>query len=350
MLRIASVFALALIGATAASSIALGQSLKKIAVLDVGEAHEKEYRGHLSLSPDGRFLATSRRNADQMTLIVWDIAAQKIVGKFESDDPLGSIALPAISSHPVQLAARNILNRDELSFCNLDPVTGRFVPTERSVPIESPRQVIRFSSDGKRLGSLGSEMTLVEAAKPRLLHRFRPRVNISAVAMSPDLRLLAASNFQDADLYDTETGKDVGSLLDHNGSVNALSFRPDGKILAVAACRSDGRARNLVSEIKLWDVVKRKVTATTKEFPGRIGAMIHPYDDVIFASWTEMDFPVTFKFYKVATGQWTIALQLEARGHALDFALSPMGVLALVRGRNVEVWQIVPPENVRKLN
>ena len=325
--------------AAMAPSASLGQSLKSIAILKI---EPNEHGMQMVFSPDGRYLAIERLGRDdKATITVWDIAAKKTVGTMGSEERFEGLA---VISQPVRIAATSTSGRGKegIRLFELDSPTGRFEQSGQPVPSDLYGRMA-FSVDGKRLGFSDQKFTLIDVENRKMLHSFSPRINIGGSAMSPDLCLFAASNFQDVDLYDAETGKDRGSLMDHCGNVDSIAFRPDGKIIAVGASRSDGRYRKTVSEIKLWDVAQLKQTATTKEFPGHIWSVIHPDERVIFAEWSaDLNSPRELRLYNVRTGRWTTALKFESRRGNV-FACS-VGVVAVARAEAVEVWRIVPPE------
>jgi WD40 repeat protein len=331
---------------TTVSQAALGQSLERIGVFETGASKEEVNRAgvQMEFSPDGRFLAVRPR--DKSVIVVWDVRAKKKVGTLETEERLGHDA-PAISSEPLRIA---IACGDEgFRFWDFDAASDSFRETEKAGPSLYSEGWMSFSRDGERLGSVGSDFALIGVDHRKVLHEFAPRVDVFMRSprnqMSPDLRLFAATNFQDVDLYDTETGKLRGSLLDHGGFVDTVAFRPDGKVLAVGAGRSDIRPEKLVSEIKLWDVARFKEIATTKEFPGRIDAVIHPHEDVLLTLWSaELDSPAAFKIYDVRIGRWTTALSLDTSINSMQVTLCPAGVLAMVRDNSIEVWRLVLPK------
>jgi WD40 repeat protein len=76
--------------------------------------------------------------------------------------------------------------------------------------------------------------------------------NISALAFSPDGKILAssaASAESDIRLWDVATGKEIGRLDGHQSWVGALVFWPDGSKLASASADQT---------IRIWDVASRK--------------------------------------------------------------------------------------------
>ena len=83
------------------------------------------------------------------------------------------------------------------------------------------------------------------ALQPRIIAELQHNSSVNAVAFSPDGRKVATASYDNtARLWDVETGKQI-QRLEHDGSVYGVAFSPDGKKLATAS--SDSSAR-------LWDV------------------------------------------------------------------------------------------------
>jgi hypothetical protein len=76
---------------------------------------------------------------------------------------------------------------------------------------------------------------------------------ISALAFSPDGRVLAAGVGRQVLLYDLGARKSIASLADHPGPITAVRFTPDGAALVAAG----GRAGQFGS-VTVWDVAKRQ--------------------------------------------------------------------------------------------
>lgn len=93
---------------------------------------------------------------------------------------------------------------------------------------------IAFSADGKMLAATGQgeAIQLYELGIGRERLRVEtPNQPPSALALSPDGRLLAASAKWTIYLWDARTGKELGRLPGHEGIIPALAFTPDSKSL-----------------------------------------------------------------------------------------------------------------------
>jgi WD40 repeat protein len=89
--------------------------------------------------------------------------------------------------------------------------------------------------------------------KERAIFGSQPAFFVRAVALSPDGKLLASGGRgrrgNELTLWDTTTGKEVATLTDSSGSLDALAFSPDGTLLASGASRVP---------VVVWDVAARK--------------------------------------------------------------------------------------------
>jgi len=79
------------------------------------------------------------------------------------------------------------------------------------------------------------------ALQPRIIAELQHNSSVNAVAFSPDGRKVATASYDNtARLWDVETGKQI-QRLEHDGSVYGVAFSPDGKKLATASSDSSAR-------------------------------------------------------------------------------------------------------------
>jgi WD40 repeat protein len=90
------------------------------------------------------------------------------------------------------------------------------------------------------------------------------------VAFSPDGQLVAFWNAKEIRLWNTSSGAEVRRLRDFKGNLSAVAFSPDGRILAAGITKFSFKngQRDYKSEVRTWDVAtgsKKKVMPVTTQ-------------------------------------------------------------------------------------
>ena len=119
----------------------------------------------------------------------------------------------------------------------------------------SPEQIetIRAWIDAGAAGG-GSTEKPAEASLAKIEPRVAVKPQIFDLAYSPDGKILALAGYQEVRFVDPANKHELASLKGHAGTVRAIAFSHDGKLLAAA-----GGLPARSGEVLIWDVEQRKL-------------------------------------------------------------------------------------------
>jgi RNA polymerase sigma factor (sigma-70 family) len=152
-----------------------------------------------------------------------------------------------------------------------------------------------FTPGGKTaiIGDGGGGIVFWDVATAREVRRL-PRAQgvISALAIAPDGKRLAAAHGQIVDLWDIASGKMLQQKVTNKGIIHQLLFTPDGKTLAIA----DG-----TPTINVWDIANNKKRHELKGHQGDVACITLSPDGKTLASGSWRDGQI--RLWDLATGK-----------------------------------------------
>lgn len=194
-----------------------------------------------TLSPDGRFVATS----DGKVLESWDVATGKSERRVELQ--IGSLDLRAAAWPLCALVSGGrefmlaIADKYKITFYVFDTQNGKLL---RNIPTSANTfSGGRIALDGKTFVLGGEEnykpfIGVWDVASGKLARRIDGDLSAGhdkAAALSPDGKLLAlGTEDKSVRLIEISTGNIVGEIGDKDGAVKALAFSPDAHKLLIA--------------------------------------------------------------------------------------------------------------------
>ena len=148
-----------------------------------------------------------------------------------------------------------------------DAVRPGATPASAPMPANPAMQEVRFPT------LLKPSADLLEKGSPKdtalaLALKVGPLPPVTALAFSPDGKILAVGGYRTVTLWNLPTGKALTAISHLPGPVQGLAFRPDGAQLAVA-----GGAPGTSGEVRVYD---------TKTF-AKIGPTLEGHSDVVMS-------------------------------------------------------------------
>ncbi|HWY85085.1 MAG TPA: WD40 repeat domain-containing protein [Gemmataceae bacterium] len=152
-----------------------------------------------------------------------------------------------------------------------DSATGKELKT--LVEQENPVTSLAFSPDGKALASVSRSNTNANAPSAAMIWdvaNWEEKVKLKdnegsyrSVVFSPDGKVLAANGDGLVKLWDTATGKQLGTIKEERGiyAIFASAFAPDGETLVLGAGFNLGQEGD---SIRLWNWKENKAIGSLK--------------------------------------------------------------------------------------
>ncbi len=197
----------------------------------------------VAFSPDGKSLASGSAGFPA-ELKLWDLAAGESIATVAAPSSVRWVAFSADGEH---LATAEHDNTAKLR----DPTSGKVV--HELAGHASGLDAVVFSPNGKRFATGSWDKTVriwdAESGKRQMVLEGHQEP-VLTVAYSPDGKIIASASAEWGDpeikrptdpspgqvkLWDSQTGKEMATLVGHTDRVFSIAFSPDGKLLATAS-------------------------------------------------------------------------------------------------------------------
>jgi len=203
--------------------------------------------------------------------------------------------------------------------------------------------VIKGWIDGGALPPSQPVQVVRELVLPKITPTVPPRRSIQALAFAPGPKLIAVARYGEVELISSETRAVVRMLKGHRGSVNAVTFSADGKLLAAAAGEPA-----LFGEVRLWNTADGTLVRTFEGHKDALYAVAISPDGKTLATGS---YDQKVKLWELETGKEGHTLSAH-NGAIFDLAFRPDGkILASASAdRTVKLWNVATGRRVETLS
>ena len=214
---------------------------------------------NLALSPDGTTFTTTdyRPSADASTITVWNLSSDgRIVSRARFAGESASFSADGRLLTALGVEGKGVVLRD---------VSGDRPLT--SIPGDTPFSAYVVSRDGAVIVTLAKTshgITSWDAASASRRASLERRKEPASLNLSPDGTLLAIAEANELLLWRTDADTAPVSLGSHAADVTALTFSPDGRLIA---------SGDLNGRMKVWDVVSRRELAAFSAFKDPVNTL-----------------------------------------------------------------------------
>jgi WD40 repeat protein/tRNA A-37 threonylcarbamoyl transferase component Bud32 len=270
-----------------------------------------------AISPDGNTVASSNNG----TIQLWSLSTgQAISTLFGHENRVNAIA---INPNGKILASGS--DDNTIKLWNLDNGQEIRILTGHKAPIST----LAISPDGQILisGSDDKTIKLWNLTTREEIRSIRGHTaGIRTVAFSPDGKTIAAGSFDTVKLWDSQTGREIGTFGER-GQITTIAFSPDGKYLV------SGSNNN----IKIWNLQTREQVHSLEGHTGEITHVAFSPDGMILAS-SSRDHTIKLWDYTTGKNIGTLAKHSDSV-ETFSFSLDGKTIVSGSADRTLRVWR-----------
>jgi WD40 repeat protein len=294
-----------------------------------------------ALSPDGRVLASASSGKPGPELRLWDAATGKdIASPIWAEGNVGGFAFSGNSQRLLITGYAAFGNPPAILIWDISQ--RKILATHHDNRFSGVRAALNH--DGSRFATSSSELLgLWEVMSGNPAKYVRQKRDLGGGSFSRDLKHYARGDFQDIELWDVLTCKELKVFGEHRGSVRRTAFSPSGKTLVSASVRSKGYYE-WTGQVKLWDL------STGKERTTIAAATHHVLDIAISADektlalvdYPEIDGKTELLVVDVPSGKRVLRLHDAAQRFASPIFVNDDRILVVgVSDENsLHVWEV----------
>jgi len=204
-------------------------------------------------------------------------------------------------------------------------------------------ETIRAWIDAGAVGGGTSTEAPIAASLPKIEPKIPVKPQIFDLAYSPDGKILALAGYQEVRLIDPANKQELASLKGPAGTVRAIAFSRDGKLLAAA-----GGLPARSGEVLIWDVEQRKLLHS-----------IHGHSDCIYGvAFSPDGKSVATASYDKFVKLFDIATEKEIRTYkdhidavyAVEFTPDGKRLVSGSADRTIKIWDVASGDRLYTLS
>ncbi|HYV37333.1 MAG TPA: WD40 repeat domain-containing protein [Gemmataceae bacterium] len=256
-----------------------------------------EWKAHpsaaLTVAPDRATLAWVDGETEDKTVHIVDAVTGNEIRRLKDSHEQAIVSI-AYSPDGKHLASGNLTEPIQL----WDVATGKVV---RRFEQQQGGMALKFSADGKTLacGTMDGSVRQWQVETGHELAKMSGyRGWVNAITFSPDCKTLAlaGSDSQVIHLWDLASAKECSPAQGHHGQIYAVAFAPNGKLIATGG----GDFHDNDECIHLWDAVTGKEVRRLNGHAGKVYALHFSPDSQRLVSGSEKE--ENFRVWDVVSG------------------------------------------------
>ena len=228
------------------------------------KAEGPHFVGPLSFSPNGKFVVSTGR--DHSELIIWNARMYQQVRRINVERDF----LPYAIFSPDSASLVGTSGKKSINFWNI--ATGKVT---KSIVSKSKIQDLGFSPDGTLFMVQSDELTIYNSKSVQKQLSIPNMKEASDFCFSTDSHKLVINTRNQAEVWDTHSGKQLNTLKGHTDLITCIAYSPDNQYIATG---SEDQT------VKIWNATTGNLVQTLHSTGYGVNALTFSPDGLTLAA------------------------------------------------------------------